>query len=205
MTTCTKAEFARMRGVSKAAVQKWQSRGWLEFQGTLVDVEASDALLTKYRDSTDPRAVGTGNGTSKPSSKPRSKPPKGEPSPVAAANTVLPNETPAQAAERIVIELGADMNIEEARRVKENYLALHGKLEYEQDAGLLIEIDLARKVIFDAARGARDAWLNWPGRVAPMIAADLGIEADRVSDVLTAYVHKQLAAISDPDGEFRKG
>lgn len=88
---------------------------------------------------------------------------------------------------------------------KEDYAGRLKELEYRQRAGELIDLGLARQVLFDEARAARDAWLNWPTRFAALIAAELGLEADRVAEVLTNYVHKQLATLGEPGGEFRKG
>jgi hypothetical protein len=48
-TLVSQAKYARMRGVSRAAITQWKERGWLEFQGDLVDVDASNRYLKKYR------------------------------------------------------------------------------------------------------------------------------------------------------------
>jgi hypothetical protein len=43
---------------------------------------------------------------------------------------------------------------------------------------------VAEEVLFNAFRQQRDAWLNWPSRVAPLMAADLGAggQDDRGAD-----------------------
>lgn len=43
------SEFAALHGVSRKTVTKWKERGWLVFAGDEVDVDASNALLKKYR------------------------------------------------------------------------------------------------------------------------------------------------------------
>lgn len=215
MTLCTKAEFARKQGVSKVSVTKWEQKGWLVVSEGKVDVEASVARLKKYRDTTDGRAnsgaktapaeavnsVNQVNAAVNSGDEPIR--PPGWPFPQSLPHP--DDETPAQAAERIVMQMGgAHMSMEEARRVKENYLALLNKLEYEQKGGELVELDLARTVLFEAFRQVRDAWMNWPSKFAPHIAADLGLEADRVTEVLTGYVHKQIASLGEPEGAFVK-
>jgi hypothetical protein len=90
----------------------------------------------------------------------------------------------------------------EAERIKDNYLALLKKLEYELKEGSLVELTVAVKVLFDASRAARDSWLNWPSRVGPLVAADLGLEADRVTEVLTRYVHEQIEQLGEPAADF---
>lgn len=194
MTLETKADYARRHGVSKPAVQKWEKSGWLVFVDGKVDVEQSDAKLATYRNSKDGRAT-------------KGKPAAGNPATSKPAASVLAaapqdDETPAQAAERIVRSLGADMTIEEAKRVKENYLALLNQLDYQQKDGSLVDLATAEQVLFEATRAARDAWLNWPAKVGPQLAAQLGLEADKVTEALASYVHKQIAELGEPEADF---
>jgi len=94
----------------------------------------------------------------------------------------------------------------EALRRKENWLALLRQLEYEQKSGALVELAVAQSVLFEAFRAQRDAWLNWPAKIGPLLAAELGLdEADRVTEALTAHVHKQITDLGEPDAEFRPG
>lgn len=111
------------------------------------------------------------------------------------------DETPEQAAERIVLTM-APFRLIEAERIKENFLALLKKLEYEQKQGQLVDVELAERVLFESARADRDSWLNWPARVGPLIAADLGLEADRVTEILTEHVHKHVTQLGEPDPDF---
>lgn len=90
----------------------------------------------------------------------------------------------------------------EAERIKENALALKHVLTARKEAGSLIEIEAAESVVFDASRSARDAWLNWPIKIGPLLAADLGLEADKVTEVLTSYVHQHVAEIGAPAADF---
>ncbi len=93
----------------------------------------------------------------------------------------------------------------DALRIKENYLALLRQLEYSIKAGAVIDLAAAEQTIFDVFRGIRDAWLNWPARVAPLIAADLDFEdVDRLATVLAAHVHDQLAGLGEPQYTFER-
>ena len=56
----------------------------------------------------------------------------------------------------------------------------------------LIDMDEASNLFFEEARRARDAWLNWPSRVAPLAAAKLGMPVDPLLEVLNEHVHQQL-------------
>lgn len=49
MTLLSQAEYARRIGVSRPAIAQWKKAGHLVMQGSQVDVEATDALLKRYR------------------------------------------------------------------------------------------------------------------------------------------------------------
>lgn len=76
------------------------------------------------------------------------------------------------------------------------------ELELARQRGELVEIEVAETVLFETFRSARDAWLNWPLRVGPLIAADMGLDAEKVTGVLTTYVHQQLVDLGEPQPEF---
>lgn len=90
----------------------------------------------------------------------------------------------------------------EAEQVKENALALKHILTARREADQIVEIEIAESITFDIFRASRDAWLNWPMRAGPLIAADLGLEADKVTEVLTSHVHQQLADLGEPAPDF---
>ncbi len=89
-----------------------------------------------------------------------------------------------------------------AERVKENALAAKHLLAARRDAGHLIEIGKAEDVLFETQRGQRDAWMNFPTRIGPLLAAELGLEADKVVEALTIHVHQQLVDLGDPEADF---
>ncbi|EHJ8971166.1 hypothetical protein G6S35_003117 [Salmonella enterica] len=182
------AEFARRHGVSRKTVTQWKERGWLVMSGREIDVSASDAMLEKYRKTVIREDV------------------------LPEEETLLQTDadeyqdegddedmSPDKVAERIMLATGATMSLDEARRVKENYLALLTKLEYQQKEGGLVALDEAKEVLFTCARQSRDAWMNWPARVAPLMAADLDIPADRMTEVLTEHVHKHISLLGEPE------
>ena len=83
--------------------------------------------------------------------------------------------------------------------ISEMDMALQAKLQYEKDSGQLIELTAAEEVLFNAFRQQRDAWLNWPSRVAPLMAADLDVPADRMTEVLIEHVHKHISVLGEPE------
>jgi hypothetical protein len=64
----------------------------------------------------------------------------------------------------------------EARASKETYLGRLRHLEFEVKSGRLVDWERVHSAVFNIARIERDAWMNWPARVAPLIAANLQID-----------------------------
>jgi hypothetical protein len=89
-----------------------------------------------------------------------------------------------------------------AERIKENALAAKHLLAARKEAGNLVEIEAAEKILFDTQRSQRDAWLNFPTRIGPVLAAELGVEADKVVEAITAHVQQQLEDLGEPDADF---
>ena len=60
-------------------------------------------------------------------------------------------------------------------------------------------------MLFDVARESRDAWLNWPAVTGPLLATDLGVDAEKVTRLLVEHVHRQLTALGEPEADFTEG
>ncbi|SSF70538.1 hypothetical protein [Klebsiella quasipneumoniae] len=185
------SDFAKLHNVSRKTVTMWKSRGWLIMSGDDIDVAASNAQLEKYRKT-----------VSRPSKNDALPPAKKNITPTPpVVNDRDDNGLPSleNLAKDFILENGAELSLDEARRVKENYLALLTKLEFQQKDGQLIEMTVAEEVLFNAFRQQRDSWLNWPSRVAPLMAADLGVPADRMTEVLIEHVHKHISVLGEPE------
>jgi hypothetical protein len=95
------------------------------------------------------------------------------------------------------------MSYDEARRKKEVALATIRQIQAAQAAGELIPLREAETVFFECFRATRNAWLSWPIKTAPLVAADLGLsDIDRLAAVLAEHVHKQLAELGEPQADF---
>jgi hypothetical protein len=96
------------------------------------------------------------------------------------------------------------LSYSEALRIKENYLAMLRRLEYEEKSGSLIELAAVEAIVFEMFRAQRDAWLNWPIKVAPVIADMLGLtDMERLAEALTEQVHRQISELGDaPEHAF---
>jgi hypothetical protein len=90
----------------------------------------------------------------------------------------------------------------EAERVKENGLAARSLLAARREASDVIDLEVAETLLFNMARSVRDAWLNWPSRVSPLIAASLGISVEPLLEALNDHVQQHLASLGEPEADF---
>ena len=90
----------------------------------------------------------------------------------------------------------------EAERVKENGLAARSLLAARREAGDVVDLEVAETLLFNMARSVRDAWLNWPSRVSPLIAASLGIAVEPLLEALNDHVQQRLASLGEPEADF---
>lgn len=114
------------------------------------------------------------------------------------------DETVAQAVARIATATAPHTRAE-AERIKENYYALLRELEYKIKSRQVVELEAVETQFYNVARSARDAWLNWPLTAGPLLAADLGLEADRITQALTELVHAQVKRLGEPQPGFTRG
>lgn len=94
---------------------------------------------------------------------------------------------------------GEFATIGEAERVKENGLALKHMLDGLRKARILVPYAAAEAAFFEAARDNRDAWMGWVGRIAVTAAAELGVDARQLTEVLTVHVHQHLSELGAPE------
>ncbi|WP_129562589.1 hypothetical protein [Paraburkholderia dokdonensis] len=179
------SEFARREGCDEKQVRRGIERGAL--------VRGNDGLID---------AAQIGTAWRKPNRRTLQKAAEGAHTTVATETHPIKDETPKEAASRILDASPDLMPLAEALRVKENYLALLRQLEYEQKAGHLIELSLAQDVVFELIRAQRDSWLAWPVKIAPAIAAELGVDLDHLAALLAEAVYQQLLELSEARADF---
>lgn len=215
MTLVTQAEYAKHHSVSRKTVTKWKDGDYLVLSNGKVDLEKTDAILREH---------GLGRFRGVTPAKEGNKPP-----PAAKAPAVKPVQ-PATPPREQNIERPSDgapddeedldlfiQNTDEliedilggryrkanyAERVKENHIALKHILDMRERAGMLVELDKVEALFFETSRKARDKWMDWPTKIGPLMAADLGLEADVVVEVLTRYVQSHLEKLGNPSSEL---
>lgn len=209
MTLLSLTAFAKSHSSSRQAATKWKTKGALVFSGDLVDVEQSnqrmrDAGLGRFK-------TEAAQAQPTPATTPRNRSKVARE--VAAAVDEVVEDFNAALEHGAIDPTIAGGFIEqllagqfrskvEASAIKENALALKHLLVAQKEAGRLVEMDTAEKVLFDDRRASRDAWLNWPGRFGPLLAADLDIDGPKLVEALRPYVHQQLDELGEPDVDF---
>jgi hypothetical protein len=174
--------YARQRGVSHVAVLRAvkQGRITLEPDGT-VDSAKADA---SWERSSDPA---------------RRKPPVEKLRPVADAAVGSVRETLKEQG----LPASGNVTFVQARTAHEIAKAHLARLRLQERKGELIDRARATALVFRLAREERDSWINWPARVAALMAAELGVEAHRMQKVLETHVRAQLAELAEVRPEFR--
>jgi len=217
MTLLSITAYAETHGMKRQAVQNWVRRGFITLSGKLVDGRASDEALRKAGLGRFKSAAAT--ATPAPATSPRNsgRNKKRNKSPVAPEVVAVIDEVVADfkaAAEDDEIDeaiatgfieellAGQFRSKVEAVAIKENALALKHLLAAQKEASKLVEIEVAEAVIFDDRRAARDAWMAFPSRFAPLLAADLDIDGAALAEALKPYVHQQLDELGEPDLDF---
>ncbi len=98
---------------------------------------------------------------------------------------------------------GGEVSFVKARMATEVLKAQTARVRLQKMKGEVVDRARATAMVFDLARRERDAWLNWPPRVAADIAAELGAEPHAVEQVLMRYLRRHLAEMSEVKVELR--
>ena len=90
----------------------------------------------------------------------------------------------------------------QARTANEVLKAQERRLRLQRLKGELIDRARATAQVFTLARQERDAWVQWPARVAADLAAALGLETHAVQVELEAAVRAHLAELAELKPRF---
>jgi hypothetical protein len=174
--------YARQRGVSHVAVLRAvkQGRVALEADGT-IDASKADA---SWQQSSDPA---------------RRNAPVEKLRPVAEAAVGSVRETLKEQG----LPFSGNLTFVQARTAHEIAKAHLARLRLQERRGELVDRAKAAALVFRLAREERDAWINWPARVAALMATELGVEAHPMQKTLEAHARAQLAELADVRPEFR--
>ena len=174
--------YARHRGVTHVAVLKAITAGRIarDPDGT-IDPARADAA---WEAESDPAK------RPKPNAKPRT----ANPPPAVAPQ-------PAPAGGPFAAPPGTSFS--QAKTMHEIAKAQRARIQVQRLKDEVIDRARALALVFRLARQERDAWINWPVRVAAQMAVELGTDPHRMQKVLEAHVRDHLAELADIRPEFR--
>ena len=188
MEGMSERQYAAHAGLSRGAIQKAKAVGRLVLHGDgSINAAASDA---RRKNATDPSRQHATVPTT----------PKLKPVPDAAltavSDTLRDNGLPAPGT-------GSGTTFLQAKTAHEVLKAQERRLRLDKMKGELIDRGKATALVFKLAREERDAWVNWPARVAALIAAELAVDAGAVQKALEAHVRAHLDELTGIRPQFR--
>ena len=186
MQGMSERQYAAHVGLSRGAIQKAKAAERLVlYPDGSINAAASDA---RRAETTDP------SKTRKPPA------PKLKPVPEAAVTAV--GDTLREQG-LSVPAVGGGTTFLQAKTANEVLKAQTAKVKLAKMKGELVDRARTTAMVFDLARRERDAWQNWPPRVAANMAAELGIEAHAMEQVLDKYLRQHLSEVAEVKIDLR--
>jgi hypothetical protein len=183
--TTSNRGLARQLGVSETAVRRAESAGRIKREADgawdLAKVRAAWATNT---DQAQQRSAPSSRSTSNR----RALKPVPEAAVGAVRDTLREHGEPISA---------GGMTFMQARIANEVLKAQERRLRLQQMKGELVDRAKAVAQVFKLARDERDAWVNWPARVAAVIAADLEVDPHKLHTVLERQVREHLNELAE--------
>ncbi|MCR8724140.1 hypothetical protein [Frigidibacter sp. ROC022] len=194
MRGMSERQYAAHVGLSRGAIQKAKAAGRLVLhEDGSIDAAASDRL----------RAEATDPSKTRKAPKEQKLKPVPEAAVSAVGDTLREQGLAAPAA-------GGGMTFLQAKTAHEVLKAQERRIRLAKLKGELVDRDRATTLVFRLAREERDAWVNWPARVAATMAAELTascseaashevtIEVAAMQKVLEAHVRAHLEELAQP-------
>jgi hypothetical protein len=186
MATTSNRELARQLGVSETAVRRAEKAG---------------RIKREPDGSWDPARVKAAWSDNTDSAQQRPKPSAGERKGSRARMKPVPNvalgavrDTLREHGEPVT---SGSMTFMQARTANEVLKAQERRLRLQQMKGELVDRAKAVAQVFRLAREERDAWVNWPARVAAVMAAELEVDPHQLHTVLDRHVRDHLAELAE--------
>ena len=173
MVKATVKEYAKHRGITERSLRRYLAEGLIPEDaitriGRIIQIDQAKA--DRFLD----KSVTTRNellGKSLPS-----------------------RPTPAEQAETVKQAGTSGLSFTEARTLAQRYKAALLKIELDEKTGRLVDAEAVRVAAFNKGRAVRDALLNIPDRISPILAAESNQQ--KVSDILTREIRTALEELS---------
>lgn len=187
MQGMSERQYASHVGLSRGAIQKAKTSGRLVLHADgSIDARASDARRASMTDPSKQRRDGSEA--------------KLKPVPDAALSAVGDTLRESGIAPS---PAGGGTTFLQAKTANEVLKAQERRLRLQRMKGEVIDRARATALVFRLAREERDAWANWPARIAALMAAELGLEAHAMQKVLETHVRAHLADLAEVATDFR--
>ncbi|NPD18868.1 hypothetical protein [Alterinioella nitratireducens] len=184
MQGVSERQYAAHVGLSRGAIQKAKSAGRLVLHADgSIDAAASDRLRAEATDPSKTRKAAAPKGQ------------KLKPVPEAAVSAVGDTLKEQGMAAPVA---GGGTTFLQAKTAHEVLKAQERRIRLAKLKGELVDRDRATSLVFRLAREERDAWVNWPARVAALMAAELETETAAMQKVLEAHVRAHLEELAQP-------
>jgi hypothetical protein len=188
MGTTSNRELARQIGVSETAVRRAEKAGRIarEADGSweLAKVKAA------WAGNTDPSQQRPRPDRARRGAKPARA--RMKPVPEAAVGAV--RDTLRESGEPVS---AGGMTFMQARTANEVLKAQERRVRLQRMKGELVDRAKAVAQVFKLARDERDAWVNWPARVAAIMAAELELDTHKLHTALERHVREHLAELAE--------
>lgn len=198
--------YAQHRGVSHTAVRKAIASGriTIEADGT-IDPAKADAQWASQTDPAKQRgeaSVDLGRDTATATAAAGGTTP-GQTKAVPKAALDAVQDTLRETGQEAPEGEGGQVSFLRARMANEVLKAQTARVRLQKMKGELVDRAKATAMVFDLARRERDAWLNWPPRVAANMAAELDVDAHLMEQVLDRFLREHLAELAEIKIELR--
>jgi hypothetical protein len=196
MQGLSERQYAARVGLSRGAIQKAKTAGRLVLHADgSIDAAASDARRAETTDLSKSRTKASVPEPAVPKPKLRPVP---EAAVTAVGDTLREQGLAAPAA-------GGGMTFLQAKTANEVLKAQERRIRLQKLKGELVDKARAEALMFRLAREERDGWVNWPARVAALMASELGaalggetnVEPALMQKVLEAHVRAQLDSLAE--------
>lgn len=169
MDTLTVKEYAEKRGVTDRAVRQYMAEGLIPKKaqvrkGQRVYIDAKKADAALAEHATTRRQI------------------------------LGAKATPQQKEETTQKAGTAGLSYFDARTLAQRYKAALLKIELDEKTGRLVEAEAVKAAAFGKARAVRDALLNVPDRIAPILAAEE--DPQRISEIMTTELKTALEELA---------
>jgi hypothetical protein len=98
---------------------------------------------------------------------------------------------------------GGGVTFVQARTAHEIAKAHLARLRLQRMKGELVDRARAAALVFRLGRAERDAWLNWPIRIAALMASEFGADAHAMQKSLETHVRAHLSELANINPDFR--